>query len=71
MKVTYSEHSRKGDHIWYISDTRKFQRHYPAWKQEYDLERIIGEIYEAMLERVIAHGISPRISTIAGRPHIE
>ena len=31
MNVVYSEQNRIGDHIWYISDTRKFQSHYPAW----------------------------------------
>src|SRR5262249_55456987 len=31
MNVTYSGRNRIGDHIWYISDTRKFQAHYPAW----------------------------------------
>jgi CDP-paratose 2-epimerase len=25
---------RLGDHLWWISDTRKFQRHYPEWKRK-------------------------------------
>ena len=37
MDVVYTEHNRIGDHIWYISDTRKFQSHYPGWRQTYDL----------------------------------
>src|SRR5207237_1067712 len=28
MNVTYEEGNRIGDHIWYISDVRKFQSHY-------------------------------------------
>jgi len=26
----YAEQNRKGDHIWWISDVRKFRAHYPA-----------------------------------------
>lgn len=51
MKVAYSEQNRLGDHIWYVSDLRKFQSHYPGWKHTYDLERIIDEIIEAMSAR--------------------
>ena len=28
----YEETNRIGDHIWWISDVRKFQSHYPEWK---------------------------------------
>ena len=48
MNVTYCDENRIGDHIWYISDTRKFQSHYPQWKQTYDLERIMREFEESM-----------------------
>ena len=48
MKVSYSETNRIGDHIWWISDTRKFQKHYPHWKQRYDLKSILIEIYAAL-----------------------
>jgi CDP-paratose 2-epimerase len=54
MDVVYSENNRIGDHIWYISDTRKFQMHYPTWKQMYDLPRILDEIFESMSARVHA-----------------
>jgi CDP-paratose 2-epimerase len=37
---------RKGDHIWYISDVRKFKRHYPEWNYKYDIGMIIDEICE-------------------------
>jgi len=46
MNVEYSETNRIGDHIWYISDLSKFKSHYPAWKQEYNVPRILSEIYE-------------------------
>ncbi len=44
---TYEEDNRIGDHIWWVSDVRKFQSHYPNWKYRYDLRGILGEIYEA------------------------
>jgi CDP-paratose 2-epimerase len=46
MNVEYNEANRIGDHIWYISDLSKFKAHYPAWKQEYNVPRILREIYE-------------------------
>ncbi|MGH7135525.1 MAG: hypothetical protein ACREHD_07275 [Pirellulales bacterium] len=52
VKVSYSKDNRIGDHIWYISDTRKFQAHYPAWTYTYDLNRIIAEIAEATSGRL-------------------
>ena len=37
---------RVGDHIWYISDTSKFKKHYPKWKQKYNTKKIIEELIE-------------------------
>jgi CDP-paratose 2-epimerase len=42
-----SEEARAGDHIWYISDVRKFQRHYPGWAYRYDLRHTLEEMVEA------------------------
>ena len=47
MNVTYTDDNRVGDHIWYISDTRKFQSHYPDWSYTYDLKRTLTEIHDA------------------------
>jgi CDP-paratose 2-epimerase len=47
MNWDYSEQSRIGDHIWYVSDTRRFEGHYPAWEQKYGLEETLREIFEA------------------------
>ena len=44
----YEEDNRIGDHIWWISDVRKFQEHYPEWKFRYGLRKILEEIYEAV-----------------------
>jgi CDP-paratose 2-epimerase len=51
MQWTYSDANRAGDHIWWISDIRKFSSHYPEWTLSYSLERTIEEIYAEMTER--------------------
>ncbi len=52
MNWEYCDRSRIGDHIWYISDTRKFQAHYPHWSMTYDMQRIMREIHNSMRSRV-------------------
>ncbi len=44
----YEENNRIGDHIWWVSDVRKFQQHYPNWKFRYGLREILDEIYAAV-----------------------
>jgi CDP-paratose 2-epimerase len=56
LKWTYSETNRIGDHIWYISDLRKFKSHYPEWRQEYDLRRLLEDIHEKNVERWSRNG---------------
>lgn len=51
MNTVYAEANRVGDHIWYISDVRKFQAHYPAWSYTYDIDRILSEIFEFNKDR--------------------
>jgi CDP-paratose 2-epimerase len=48
MTWEYEEENRIGDHIWWISDNRKFQQHYPGWKFRYDLRETVNEIYAAL-----------------------
>jgi CDP-paratose 2-epimerase len=43
----YVEEARKGDHICYISDLRKFQSHYPNWGISKSLDTIFQEIISA------------------------
>jgi CDP-paratose 2-epimerase len=43
-KYKLSDQNRVGDHIWYISDVSKFEKHYPKWKYTYDIDKIIQEI---------------------------
>jgi CDP-paratose 2-epimerase len=47
VKYTISDKERSGDHIWYISDVRKFQNDYPHWKYQYTIEMILKEMLEA------------------------
>jgi len=51
MDITYQETNRIGDHIWWISDVRKFQAHYPEWKYKYNIDGILQEIYQALQNR--------------------
>jgi CDP-paratose 2-epimerase len=53
LNWTYSENNRLGDHIWWISDTRKFENHFPDWRLQYDLRAILSQIYESNSERWI------------------
>jgi CDP-paratose 2-epimerase len=56
MNWTYSAVSRAGDHIWWVSDIRKFASHYPDWRLTYSLERTVEEIYSEMMERTTGPG---------------
>ena len=47
LNYTYVEDNRIGDHIWYVSDVRRFQSHYPGWKYRYGLREIMKEIHAA------------------------
>ena len=51
MNWRYVEEARKGDHICYISDLRKFQSHYPNWKVTRSLDRIFEEIVSTQSSR--------------------
>lgn len=42
----YDETPRVGDHIWYVSDTQKFERHFPRWKRKYNLEAILDDLIQ-------------------------
>ena len=38
--------NRTGDHIWYVSNMKKFRKDYPNWKQKYSTQKIIKELVE-------------------------
>ena len=48
IKKKYLSENRMGDHIWYISNTEKFKKHYPQWKQKYSTANIIEELIESL-----------------------
>ncbi|MDZ4792709.1 MAG: NAD-dependent epimerase/dehydratase family protein [Bacteroidota bacterium] len=49
LDYTILDEARSGDHMWYVSDVRKFQQHYPNWKFEYDMRTTIEEMVRAAL----------------------
>lgn len=51
MNYSLSDKNRIGDHIWYISDVRKFKDHYPGWDFKYDLKTTLAEIIDGLRNR--------------------
>lgn len=51
LNYTLSDQARAGDHIWYVSDVRKFQSHYPDWKYQYNLKDIMSDIVNETIAR--------------------
>ncbi len=45
LQWSYTDDNRIGDHIWWISDTRKFSDHFPSFKLEYDIGGILTDIH--------------------------
>jgi CDP-paratose 2-epimerase len=56
MRWTYTDDNRSGDHIWWVSDIRKFASHYPDWTLTYTLDRLMEEIHGEMCERLAGAG---------------
>jgi CDP-paratose 2-epimerase len=48
---SYTETNRIGDHIWWVSDTAKFEKQFPEWRLQYDLRAILLQIFENNKER--------------------
>jgi CDP-paratose 2-epimerase len=53
LQSSYSETNRAGDHIWWISDIRRCQAHYPGWSMRYDIDGMLREIFEAVSYRAV------------------
>jgi CDP-paratose 2-epimerase len=51
LNHTYVEQSRRGDHIWWISDLARFKADYPDWSPHFGIKEILQQIYELNLER--------------------
>tara|TARA_B100000029_G_C17497101_1_gene931344 strand:+ start:86 stop:1138 length:1053 start_codon:yes stop_codon:yes gene_type:complete len=48
IKKEISKQNRVGDHIWYISNMKKFKNHFPNWKQKYSTQKIIRELISSI-----------------------
>ena len=51
LRWELSDTARMGDHRWWVSDLRPFERDYPGWRLIYDIESTLREIYEQNIER--------------------
>jgi CDP-paratose 2-epimerase len=49
---TYLDQARSGDHIWWISDNRRFQQDYPQWRLTHNIPAILAELHEALRTRL-------------------
>ena len=47
----YEDNNRYGDHIWWISDVSRFKSDYPDWEYQYNMGKILIEIYEGLRQR--------------------
>merc|ERR1711991_635259 len=46
VKRKILKQNRVGDHIWYVSNMKKFRKDYPNWKQKYSSTKIINELID-------------------------
>jgi CDP-paratose 2-epimerase len=51
LSTEYVEEARRGDHICYISDLRRFRTDYPDWELSVSLDQIFDELAAAASER--------------------
>jgi CDP-paratose 2-epimerase len=56
MNWSYSDQNRTGDHIWWISDVRRFAADYPGWQYRYDIDAMLGEIVDGIAWKVKSAG---------------
>lgn len=47
----YADENRIGDHIWWISDIRRFSAHYPEWNLRFDVPALLRDIHDHARER--------------------
>jgi CDP-paratose 2-epimerase len=51
LEWRYDPVNRRGDHIWYVSDMRRFKAHFPTWELRYGIEDILTDIVDHAAER--------------------
>jgi CDP-paratose 2-epimerase len=54
LRWELSDAARMGDHRWWVSDLAPFERDFPGWRLEYDIEATLREIHEHNIERWMA-----------------
>lgn len=54
LNWSYSETNRIGDHMWWVSDLAAFKDDHSEWELQYDVPRILTEIYELNKNRWIS-----------------
>lgn len=52
MLISYDESPRVGDHIWYVSDIRKFKSFYPEWEITKNTTEILSEMIDSQSDRI-------------------
>ncbi len=52
MNTSYDTQNRTGDHMWWVSDVRRFQSMYPEWSYRYDIHAIMEDIHAGIASRV-------------------
>lgn len=54
LNYTYSDENRIGDHIWWVSDISEFQRDYPDYALQYDIQSTLQDIHDQGKPRWLA-----------------
>jgi CDP-paratose 2-epimerase len=49
---SYSDTPRVGDHVWWVSDVRRFRAHYPAWEYRYGLRQTLEQMHDELAARL-------------------
>ena len=44
VKLKFLKKARTGDHIWWVTDNKKFMKDYPNFKIKYNIEKVIEEL---------------------------
>jgi CDP-paratose 2-epimerase len=51
LNWSYQDSNRSGDHIWWISDLKKFKNDYPEWDLTYTIKDILTDIFSKNVDR--------------------
>ena len=54
LRLEHRDAPRVGDHVWWISDVRRFEADHPAWRPRFGLREMLAEMVEAARERLRA-----------------